>query len=73
MRTFLKVALLVNGVIFLLNAMLFGQGSLEMFPTQEQTEKTHLYLLVSSVCLVVLQVILWIQYRRIKHNDNENL
>lgn len=65
MRTFLKVALSVNGVIFVLNVMLFGQGSLEMFPTEEQTEKVKIYLLASSLVLITIQAILWFWYRRL--------
>lgn len=65
LRGLLKAAAVLCGLGLLLLAVLFGQGSAEDFPTDEQHGKLRIAVAVAFIALVIVEAAVLIALRRV--------
>ena len=69
LRVALLLAMVIVGVVLLVDIAYLIAGSLEQFPTAEQEDKVRRVTTAIAVLLVAIETGLWFAHRRLRRND----
>lgn len=69
-RLIIDISLIIFFICFVFSLVYFFNGSLEMFPSEEQYEKVKIFNLVMSIIFAVIEIVLVALRMKLKRKQN---